>query len=83
MKARSFYYSVCGMKFQTVSTYIRNLAYIRHLMNLEVTYQNIFLTNNMTLTQQIWSLKHFCQVFIHQDNQTFLKPVLLAMLEKL
>ena len=37
----------------------------------------------MTLTQQIWSLKHFCQVFIHQDNQTFLKPVLLAMLEKL
>lgn len=34
-KSKGLYYIVYGMKFQTVPTYIWNLAYIRHQMNLD------------------------------------------------
>ena len=83
-KARTLHYRACGVKFQTIPPYIWNLAHIRHLTTLEVSYKNIFLINHVNLTQHIWSLKHFLE-FINAEcsfTNTNLKPVLQAMLEK-
>ena len=76
-KARSLHHSDCSMKFQTVPTYIWDVAHIRHRTNLEVSYQIIILINHANLTQHIWSLKHFLEFTSAECSFTkiSLKPV--------